>query len=63
MASERMTPVDEAAYKVAEAASDYKLAQHEAEFCHLNGGLDVIRERLFNATTNWEHEMQVDSDG
>ncbi len=63
MASERMTEVDAAAYKVAEAASDYKLAQHEAEFCRLNGGLNVIRERLFNATTAWESAMHEDSDG
>lgn len=63
MASERMTEVDEAAYRVAEAASDYKLAKYETEFCRLNGGLDVIRERLFIATTAWESAMQADSDG
>jgi len=57
MAEQRMTRVDEAAYKVAEAASDYKLAWRESEFCRLNGGFEVIRQRLFNATEAWEAEM------
>ena len=64
MASERMTTVDDAAYKVCERASDYKLAQQEPEFCRLNGGMDVIRQRLFNATVNWECAMtQADGEG
>jgi hypothetical protein len=60
MASEVMTAVDQAAYTVCERASDYKLAQQEPEFCRLNGGMDVIRQRLFNATVNWECAMTAD---
>ncbi len=40
--------------EVAEAASDMKLGEHNAEFRQLNGGPIVLRERLLNAVSKWE---------
>ena len=57
MASERMSDVDQAAYRVCEAASDYKLGHQSPEFRDLNGGLAGLREKLFTAAIQWEWEM------
>jgi hypothetical protein len=46
---------EQLADRVAEAASDYKLGTLMPEFAELNGGIEKLREYLFQCVTDWEN--------
>ena len=39
---------------IAEHASDLKLADEDAEFCALNGGIETLKNELFESVKEWE---------